>query len=178
MDRNNENWLGEMYALFKNKVYGYFLKKLNSPEVSEDLTSQVFLEVTKNADRFDKTKSSESTWIYTISRNLCNRYLRDFYTRRHIAKKYDNLRIQAGRDREHESAEVERLITADTLADALSQLSADKRRIIIFSYYHGLNPGEIARRLGLSYANVCVLKSRALRELKKILNGDKTKSNA
>jgi hypothetical protein len=39
-------------------------------------------------DRFDETKSSASTWIYTISLNLCNRHLRDFYTRRHIVKKY------------------------------------------------------------------------------------------
>jgi RNA polymerase sigma-70 factor (ECF subfamily) len=176
MERNNENWLSELYVLFKDKVYGYFLGKLNSPELSEDLTSQVFLEVTKSADRFDETKSSVSTWIYTISRNLCNRHLRDFYTRRHIVKKYDDLQIQAGKDRNHENAEVERLIAADALADALSQLNADKSRIIILSYYHGLNPREIALRLGLSYTNVCVLKSRALRDLKKILDGRKVKA--
>jgi RNA polymerase sigma-70 factor (ECF subfamily) len=167
-----ESWLSEVYTQFKDKVYGYFLRKLNSPELSEDLTSQVFLEAMKNADRFDKTKSSESTWIYAISRNLCNRHLRDFYTHRHIVKKYDIFRIQIGRNRYYENADVERFIAANTLSDALSRLNTDKSRIIILSYYDGLKPHEIARRLGLSYTNVCVLKSRALRELREILNGE------
>ncbi|MDR2783392.1 MAG: sigma-70 family RNA polymerase sigma factor [Treponema sp.] len=165
-----------MYILFKDKVYSYFLKKINSPEQSEDLTSQVFVEVIKNADRFDETKSSMSTWIYTISRNLCNRYLRDFYTRRHIVKKYGDFQIQAGEDRNHENTEVERIIAADTLADALFQLNADKSCIIFLAYYYGLNPQEIALCLGLSYTNVCVLKSRALRDLRKILDEEESQS--
>jgi RNA polymerase sigma-70 factor (ECF subfamily) len=173
MEQKNEIWVGKLYTRFKDKVYGYFLKRLNSPELSEDLTSQVFLEVAKNAVRFDKTKSSESTWIYTISRNLCNRYLRDFYAHRHIAKKYNIARIQYGESRNYENTDVDRLIAANSLADALSRLNNDKNRIIVLSYYHGLNPREIAGRLGLSYTNVCVLKSRALRELRKILDEEK-----
>jgi RNA polymerase sigma-70 factor (ECF subfamily) len=173
MKQSNAIWLSEVYIRFKNKVYGYFLKRLNSPELSEDMTSQVFLEVAKNAGRFDRTKSSESTWIYTISRNLCNRHLRDFYIHRSIAEKYNIPRIQAGETKYYKNADIERLIVADALAEALSRLDADKNRIIILSYYHGLNPREIAGRLGLSYTNVCVLKSRALRELRRILDEEK-----
>ncbi|MDR1468073.1 MAG: sigma-70 family RNA polymerase sigma factor [Spirochaetaceae bacterium] len=172
MNQNNANWLNGVYIRFKDKVYGYFLKKLNSPELSEDLTSHVFLEITKNIDRFDETKSSESTWIYTICRNLCNRHLRDFYNRRYIEKKYEDLQIQAGESKSRDNNEIERLIAADTLHGALLCLNTDKKHIIILSYYYGLNPREIALRLGLSYTNVCVLKSRALRELRKILNGN------
>jgi RNA polymerase sigma-70 factor (ECF subfamily) len=172
MNRNNAHWLSMVYTQFKDKVYGYFLRKLNSPELSEDLTSLVFLEVTKNAHRFDETKSSESTWIYTITRNLCNRHLRDFYTRRNIEKKYDNLQIRTEKHTNHESAEIERLLAADTLTGALSRLNADKSRVITLFYYYGLNHQEIALRLGLTYTNVCVLKSRALRELRQILNGN------
>ncbi|MDR2053629.1 MAG: RNA polymerase sigma factor [Treponema sp.] len=173
MNQDDEDWLGAVYVRFKDKIYGYFLKKLNSPELSEDLCSQVFLEIAKNAGRFDKTKSSESTWIYSISRNLCNRHLRDFYNRRDIIMKFSETLIQAEKDVSYENLETERLVAADALADALSRLDADKSRIIVLSYYHGLNPGEIALRLGLTYTNVCVLKSRALKELRKILNEEK-----
>jgi RNA polymerase sigma-70 factor (ECF subfamily) len=175
MNQNNEEWLGSVYAQFKDKIYGYLLKKLNSPEMAEDLCSQVFLEIAKNADRFDKTKSSESTWIYSISRNLCNRSLRDFYKRRNIMMKFSSTLAQEEREVSYESLETERLIAADTLADALSRLDVDKSRVIVLSYYHGLHPKEIAARLGLTYTNVCVLKSRALKELRKILNDEEIK---
>jgi RNA polymerase sigma-70 factor (ECF subfamily) len=176
MNQNNEDWLGAVYVRFKDKIYGYFLKKLKSPEVSEDLCSQVFLEIVKSAGRFDKTKSSESTWIYSISRNLCNRYLRDFYKRRDIIMKFRETLTQTEKDVSYENLETERFIAADALVDALSRLDSNKSRIIVFSYYHGLNSREIALRLGLSYTNICVLKSRALKELRKILNDEKIKS--
>jgi RNA polymerase sigma-70 factor (ECF subfamily) len=171
MNQHNADWISKMYSLFKDKVYGYFFKRLHSLEQANDLTSQVFLEVARCADRFDNTKSSESTWIYTISRNICNRYFRDTTTHKSIVKKYGNPENRSEGD--YEASEIERFIQADTLKRALSQLSEHKRRIIILSYYHGLNPQDIAERLKLSYTNVCAIKSRALKELRKFLNTEK-----
>jgi RNA polymerase sigma-70 factor (ECF subfamily) len=171
MNQHNTDWISKMYSLFKDKVYHYFLKRLHSREQAQDLTSQVFWEVARYADRFDNRKSSESTWIYTISRNICNRYFRDNATHEAIIKKYGNLVDRSGKD--YEASEIERFIQGDTLEKALSQLSEHKRRIIILSYYHGLNPQDIAERLGLSYANVCTIKSRSLKELRKLLNAEK-----
>ncbi|MDR0410278.1 MAG: sigma-70 family RNA polymerase sigma factor [Spirochaetaceae bacterium] len=175
MNQNNGDWLDAVYVRFKDKIYGYFLKKLNYPEAAEDLCSQVFLEIAKNIGRFDKTKSSESTWIYSICRNLCNRRLRDFYKRRNIIMNSSSTLVHDEREVSYESLETERIIAADILADALSRLDTDKSRVIVLSYYHGLNPKEIADRLGLTYTNVCVLKSRALKELRKILNDEEIK---
>jgi RNA polymerase sigma-70 factor (ECF subfamily) len=138
---------------------------LNSREEAEDLVSKVFLEVTRCVDSFDKNKASESTWIYTICRNLLNRYLRDGYTHRRIIP----IAAEDPEDYGAEAEEIERYIQADELASGLAQLSEDKRNIVILSFYHGLAPGEIAERLGLSYTNICVLKSRALKELKATL---------
>jgi RNA polymerase sigma-70 factor (ECF subfamily) len=146
---------------YKDKVYGYFFKKLNFREEVEDMVSQVFLEVTRCAERFDRTRASESTWIYTICRNLGNRYLRDKYA--HEKNIIDDPDIEERYN--HEAGEIERFILSDTLADSLSQLTRDKQRIIILSFYYEFSPQEIADRLKLTYTNVCVLKSRALKEL-------------
>jgi RNA polymerase sigma-70 factor (ECF subfamily) len=160
--RPPDPWLQDMYLQYGDKVYGYFFKKLQSSEEAEDLSSQVFLELTRHADRFDRVRASESTWIYIICRNLCNRHLRNKYTRHRIIKKYIHVREAPVPD----PREIERLVLKDALADNLSKLNDEKRRILILSYYDGLSNREIASRLKITYTNVCVQKNRALKELK------------
>jgi RNA polymerase sigma-70 factor (ECF subfamily) len=143
-------------------------KKLRSLENAEDLTAQVFLEIIQSADRFDKTKSSESTWIYAISRNILNRYLRDAYTHSTILQSAFTEESLFSPDT------IEEIVQKDVFVQALEELSEVKRNIIIMTFYHGLGPQEIAERLHLSYDNVCVLKSRTLKELKEKLTGEDT----
>jgi RNA polymerase sigma-70 factor (ECF subfamily) len=169
MIKNKDSWLHKIYMQYRDKVAGYFLKKLNSREEVEDMVSQVFLEVTRCAERFDRNKASESTWIYAICRNLGNRYLRDKYTHEKNIIEVPDIEEQYN----HEAGEIERYILSDSLASSLSQLGQDKRRIIILSFYYGFSPQEIADRLKLSYTNVCVLKSRALKELGKMIDKQK-----
>jgi RNA polymerase sigma-70 factor (ECF subfamily) len=161
----HEEWLRKVYAQYKNKVYAYFSGKLNSREEAEDLTSRVFMEVTRCADRFDAAKASESTWIYAICRNLCNRHLRDASSHRKIL----NINNKSQEEIPCEAGDIERYIQSDLLEKLLSGLTEDKRNIIILSYYYELSPQEISTKLDLSYTNVCAIKSRALKELKEKL---------
>jgi RNA polymerase sigma factor (sigma-70 family) len=162
-----EQWLREVYTQYKNKVNAYFSGKLNSREEAEDLTSRVFTEVTRCADRFDAAKASESTWIYAICRNLCNRHLRDASSHKKI------LNINTSQEEiPCEARDIERYIQSDFLEKLLSGLTEDKRNIIILSYYYELSPREIAAKLELSYTNVCAIKSRALKELKEKMKAE------
>jgi RNA polymerase sigma-70 factor (ECF subfamily) len=158
-----QEWLDQLYRLNRDRVFAYIRKKLNSSEDAEDLLSQVFLEAARCADRFDPKKASEVTWLFTIARNLLNRRLRDFYTRRKIVK-FEPI---GDMDYADEAAEIDDFIRTDELAAALGALDETRRHIIILSFYRGLSPAEIAEKTGLSYVNVCTLKSRALVELRK-----------
>ncbi|GHV83481.1 specialized sigma subunit of RNA polymerase [Spirochaetia bacterium] len=163
---NRELWLSRLFKEYRDKVYGYIRSKINNEADAEDLCSQVFLEVSKCAEKFNPEKASESTWIFTIARNLLNRRLRDTYNRQRIIR-FEPI---GDHDYEDESQEVEAFIRKDTLVKAMESLDTNKRNIIILSFYHGLNPQEIAERLNMSYANVCTAKSRALNDLKRILD--------
>ncbi|GHV24301.1 hypothetical protein FACS189498_1210 [Spirochaetia bacterium] len=163
---NRDFWLDNLYRRYKDKVLGYIRKKLNSPSDAEDLCSQVFLEVTRCAEKFDPQKASESTWIFSIARNLLNRRLRDHYTHRRIVR-FEPIGDHDFADDETEK--VEDFVRKDELAGALAALDESKRNIVILSFYYGLSPGEIAERLKLSYSNICTLKSRALDELQEFL---------
>jgi RNA polymerase sigma-70 factor (ECF subfamily) len=162
---NKTPWLDDLYRRYKDQVFGYIRKKINSQSDAEDLCSQVFLEATRCAERFDAERASESTWLFTIARNLLNRRLRDHYTRARIVR-FEPIGDQ---DYADETEEVEAFVRCDELAGALASLDEGKRNIVILSFYHGLSPKEIAEKLTLSYSNVCTLKSRALDELRQIL---------
>ncbi|GHV71468.1 hypothetical protein AGMMS49928_23350 [Spirochaetia bacterium] len=163
---NKDFWLDDLYRRYKDKVLGYMRKKLNSQSDAEDLCSQVFLEVTRCAEKFDPQKASESTWIFSIARNLLNRRLRDHYTHRRIVR-FEPIGDQEFADDKTE--EIEEFVRKDELAEALAALEEGKRNIVILSFYYGLSPGEIAEKLELTYSNICTLKSRALDELQEFL---------
>ncbi|GHV45803.1 specialized sigma subunit of RNA polymerase [Spirochaetia bacterium] len=167
----NDPWLDDLYRRYKDQVFGFIRRKINSQSDAEDLCSQVFLEATRCADKFDPERASESTWLFTIARNLLNRRLRDHYTRQRIVR-FEPLGDQdyASDPWSTESEEVEAFVQSDELAGALETLDEGKRNIILLSFYYGLGPKEIAEKLKLSYSNVCTLKSRALDELRGVLS--------
>jgi len=170
MIEDQKEWLDRMFGRYHNKVIGYFLKKIRSREEAEDLASSVFVEMSRSAGRFDPKRACESTWIYAICRNLLNRHLRDSYTHARILPIDRSVSVEDVDPCSNETGiEIERIVTADALAGALSRLHQEERDILIFSFYHGLKPQEIATRMGLSYGNVCVKKTRALRALEAAL---------
>jgi RNA polymerase sigma-70 factor (ECF subfamily) len=155
-------WLAEVYREYHDKVLGYCHKKFSAQEDAEEMCAEVFAEAVRAAGRYDPARASPSTWIYAITRNLVNRRLRDRYRRRETPLDTDEIAQDAG--------DLERFVARDSLAGALKALSRDKRNVVMLSFYYGYSPREIAERLGLSYSNVCALKSRALSELEKALS--------
>ncbi|MDR3325001.1 MAG: sigma-70 family RNA polymerase sigma factor [Spirochaetaceae bacterium] len=163
MDKNE--LVERLYRGQRDKVFRYLYKKLNSREEAEDMTANVFVEVSRSADKFDPAKAAESTWLFSICRNLLNRRLRDYYTHKRI---YDANLCPREEDA-CQADDIDDFIQRDCLFDALALLPETQRDIIILRYYKGLSPAEIAERLGLSYSNVCVRTNRALAKLREAL---------
>ncbi|MDR3301098.1 MAG: sigma-70 family RNA polymerase sigma factor [Spirochaetaceae bacterium] len=154
-----------LYHTERQKVFGFLCKKLNSREEAEDMTSNVFLEAARSAESFDPSKSAESTWLFSICRNLLNRHLRDLYTHKRI----HDANFNPSEEETFSADEIDGFIQRDCLFEALSTLPETQRNIIILRYYKGLSPSEIAERLALSYSNVCVQTNRALAKLRELL---------
>lgn len=65
----------QIYRKHAKTVYGFLLTKTQNPHLAEELTQETFYQAVKNADRF-QGKSSISTWLCGIARNLWYDYLR------------------------------------------------------------------------------------------------------
>ena len=60
--------LQTLYGRHNVRVFGFVLRFLNDEALAEDMVSEVFLDVWRQADRFER-RSQVSTWLLAIARN-------------------------------------------------------------------------------------------------------------
>ena len=106
--------IADSYERYHFSVYLYIYNKVNNKEEAEDLSQDVFVRLMdyKRMLRPDTVKF----FIYTISRNLVNDYLRRYYKKQEITSyMYDRTEVSHN--------EVESCVVADDL------LACEKRRV-------------------------------------------------
>lgn len=70
MDFNN------FYKSNQLRFYKFFLRRVSSSIIAEDLTQDFFTKVYLNLDKFDENKALFDAWLFTIARNTLIDYYR------------------------------------------------------------------------------------------------------
>ena len=65
----------QIYLMHAKTVYGFLLSRSQNHDLAEELTQETFYQAVKNIDKF-KGKSSISTWLCGIAKNLLFEYNR------------------------------------------------------------------------------------------------------
>ena len=154
----------EIYGDYKEKIKSYILGKVYSKEDAEDLVSAVFLKVCQHKEKFDSSRASVSTWIYTITRNTVTDYFR---TRKIHTELDETLLCENSADR-GENTE----LLLENLYSALSKLDEKQRDLVILHYYTGKTLKEIAILMKMSYINAKITHKKAINSLNKLLGSD------
>ncbi|HVQ31974.1 MAG TPA: sigma-70 family RNA polymerase sigma factor [Vicinamibacteria bacterium] len=129
--------LGELYDRFAGLVNGLALRILRNTAEAEDVVQEVFVQVWRQAERFDPSRGSPEAWLCTIARTRALDRLRRRTARREEASEAAPGVSAAPRTEE-----------ALAVRKALEGLSADQRHALELAYYEGLTHTEIAARLG------------------------------
>jgi RNA polymerase sigma-70 factor (ECF subfamily) len=136
-----------MHTLFSRHqiaVYRFVLRRLRDKTLAEDVTSDVFLEVWRQAGRFEG-RSAVLTWILSIARHKA------FSARpRFDQLPFDGAQTESIRD--SAAAPDEILQTQDrsnVLRKCLTKLSAQHREIIDLVYYQEQSIQAVAAILGI-----------------------------
>ncbi len=148
----------QIYLDYDKKVMGFLRARISNVQDAEDLHAAVFEKVYRNLERFDASKASLSTWIYTITQNT----LTDFFRVRHVHSELDEAFADESDDMENICKEE----TLEELANALESLAERERDIIILHYYSGLSLKEIASKMDMSYSNMKLVHNKALFHLR------------
>ena len=138
-----------LYRRHHVRVYRFLLRLTDNAANAEDLTGDVFLEIWKEADRFEG-RSRVSTWMLGIARHKAISALR-----RRRAEPLDDELAESIAD---SSADAETMLqeqeTVTVLRRCLAQLSAVHREIVDLVYYHGKSIAEVADIVGVPEATV------------------------
>jgi RNA polymerase sigma-70 factor, ECF subfamily len=141
-----------MHALFarhRTYVYRWLLRFAQNEAAAEDILSEVFLDVWRQADRFEG-RSSVSTWLLSMARfkALSARRRR---TDDELDETIEDTVADPANDPEVTLQEKDR---AELVRQALIQLSLQHREIIDLVYYHEKSIEQCAQILGIPAATV------------------------
>jgi len=148
-------------------IYNIALFMLNDETAAEDVTHDVFFRIHKGLSHF-KGKSTLSTWIYRITKNVCYDYLQ------HKKKwKSEDLEVLDKKMSEFSNPDPEEkyqtMWTKKIVRSAVQKLPESQRMAITLSYFHSLKYEDIAVIMNVSLGTVKSNIFRGKKHLKQIL---------
>ena len=128
-----------LYARHHVKVFRFVLRLVRNEASAQDLISEVFLDVWRQADRF-AGRSAVSTWILAIAR-----FKALSSVRRRKEAELDEEQAEAIEDgADTPDIALQKKDTGEVLRRCLAKLSPDHREIIDLVYYHEKSVEEVA----------------------------------
>jgi RNA polymerase sigma-70 factor, ECF subfamily len=156
-----------MQALFARhhiRVYRFVLRLIDNEALAEDVTSETFLCVWQQAERF-AARSSFATWLLAIARNKAVTELRH---RRELPPDEEEEDETADPAHDPEAAYAVRHRRAVVRA-CLARLSREQRAIIDLVYYHEKSVQEVAEIMDIPRNTVKTRMFYARRKLSQLL---------
>jgi RNA polymerase sigma-70 factor (ECF subfamily) len=153
-----------LYRRYVTVVYQYCYRTLGEREAAEDATSQVFFNALSAIGSFGGR--SFRSWLFAIAHNVivdAHRKRRPHQPLETATRVFDR-----GPTPEEALLDHDRQLAIRALLD---RLSADQRAVIELRLA-GLNGVEIAEALGRSHGSVKTLQSRAMSQLRALLQAD------
>lgn len=149
-----------IYDQYVNKIYRFIFLKVNSEEIAEDLTSEVFLrgwEAYKESQKIENIQA----FLYKIARNLIVDHYREKDRAQMISAEHFSIADEADlREGIFLRSDLEQI------KKALANIKEEYREIIVWYYLDELSIPEIAKILDKSEEAVRVQLHRALKALK------------
>jgi RNA polymerase sigma-70 factor (ECF subfamily) len=154
-----------LFARHRTYVYRWLLRFVSNETLAEDLLSEVFLDVWRQAGRF-QCRSSVSTWLMSIARHkaLSARRRR---TDAELDEKIEATVADPANDPEVALQEKDR---GELLRQALLRLSPEHREVIDLVYYHETSVDEVAHILDVPPATVKTRMFYARKKLAELVN--------
>jgi RNA polymerase sigma-70 factor (ECF subfamily) len=133
-----------LFARHNVRVYRFLLRFVTDQSTAEDLVSEVFLDVWRQAAKF-RARSQVSTWLLAIARNKALAVLR-----RRSTEELEEEQATAIEDPgNNPEVAMENRQKAEILLKCMAQLSPTQREVVDLVYYHEKLIDEVAEITGV-----------------------------
>ena len=143
------------YAQTSRRVYGLARRVLIDPELSEDTTQEVYLQVWNIADRFRPEMGSPMAWLMTLTHRRAVDKVRSEQSSTDREARYGAAMQEIDHDDVVDT--VTQRLEAETVVKCLDSLTETQQESVKLAYYGGLTYREVAEKLGVA---VPTIKSR------------------
>jgi RNA polymerase sigma-70 factor (ECF subfamily) len=164
----NESALAMLYERFSGTIYALCLRILGASGDAEDVLQETFLQVWRQASRYDPTRSSVSSWLILIARSRAIDRLRSRRVAERAAVEAAVESSVSGPPEDASPEGVRNVFLGERrrrIRVALEALPAEQREVIELAFFRGLTQSEIALRTASPLGTV---KTRTLLAMKKL----------
>ena len=152
-----------LFARHHARIYRFILRLVGNTAVAEDLTSDVFLSVWRQAHRFE-ARSAVSTWLLAIARYKA---LAELRRRPEALPDDESVDVSDPADDPEVAFGIKH--RGEILRKCLTRLSREHREIIDLVYYHEKSVQEVAEIVGIPANTVKTRMFYARRKLSELL---------
>jgi RNA polymerase sigma-70 factor, ECF subfamily len=138
-----------LFGRHRVPLYRWLLRLVGDEALAEDLLSEVFLDVWRQAAAFE-ARSSVSTWLLAIARHKALSARR----RRTDAELDEKIASSVADPADDPEVVLQKKTRATALRHSLARLSPEHGEVIDLVYFHGKSVKEVAEIVGIAAATV------------------------
>lgn len=132
-----------LYEQVASRVYGLALRVVRDPAQAEEVAQEALVEVWRTAARYDQSKGSAASWLYTIARRRAVDRVRSEQAATDRIRRSAVAEVPFDAVVEEATARVERV----QVRRCLKGLTELQREAIMLAYYGGYTYREVAEML-------------------------------
>ena len=165
--------LGELYDRYSGKIYSYILYQVSDEVLAEDLTANVFTKVLGAIQTSKAWQTSFASWLYRIAHNaVIDHYRRNKHDR---TLPLDERLVSAIDD---PVSSTELALESEAMVEAMAYLTSEQRTVIALKFLEGYSNIEVAQIMSKTEGAIKSLQYRALRALRRELEGAREMEHA
>ena len=153
---------GALYQKYYKPIFIYVFKKIQSEEITADVTSKVFLNAMTSIHKYRDMGYPFSSWLYKIASNEVNKHFRELNKSQVVEiNEKDAITVMKEIDVNENEIDFKKLLAC------ISELKPHYASIIEMRFFDELSFNEIGEILGIKGNNAKIRLYRAIDQLKK-----------
>lgn len=150
-----------LYDRYYLQIFRFILKRIDSEELTADLTQQVFYKAMKNLKGYGFKGFPFSSWLFRIARNEINMEMRSSRVKRTVYVQTEQLMLIA-----EETGIEEKEEQIAVMMQTLMKIEAEELELVEMRYFENRPYQEISEILNISEGNAKVRLHRVIQKMK------------